>query len=378
MLNQINSLISDLDSQGLEKLISNLNLSGYHQTRNYLDGNVTKLSPLITHGVITIPEIVNSLNSHNPKDCAGFIFQLGWREYFQKIWQNYNPLEELRSCTDKSQSRLDGVPSPILEQTTGIHLIDQELCKLITSGYIHNHSRLWIASLITHFYNSSWRDSAQWMYYHLLDGCPASNFLSWQWVYGSFSKKRYLFNQENLNKFSKTNQIDTLIDCDYSKLSSIKISVSNRIFLNSSLITECQRSLERLSNISKKEIQSSSEILIYSIFTLDRNWQRSSQGLKVLWLDPTFFKNFPISHKRIELIRRLVARIPELKVYYGELSEYDLTNQKVSLKDHPIFKDWKLKKDQDSYLLPEVIVSKDRSYFWYWKQIAKSLSINYP
>ena len=58
----------------------------------------------------------------------------------------------------------------------------------------------------------------KWMYYHLLDGDWASNSLSWQWVVGSNANKKYVFNQANLNKYSKTYQSATYIDSDYSNL----------------------------------------------------------------------------------------------------------------------------------------------------------------
>ncbi len=376
MLRSTSTLLSDLNLSGLADILSRLNLASYHQTRNYLDGAVSGLSPLITHGAITIPDIIDNLEKFPLKDRAGFIFQLGWREYFQKIWQDYNPLEELR---DNYKKKLfSGVPIPIIERNTGLEIIDQELSTLISTGYIHNHSRLWIASLTTHIYQGNWKDSATWMYYHLLDGCPASNFLSWQWVYGSFSSKPYLFNQDNLNKYSKSNQMRTFIDCDYSVIPNLKLSVPMKPFVTESLIDECQLALMSLSTIKKEQIVKSSEILLYSIFTLDANWRSESSGLRVLWLDPKFFYEYPISPKRVEFIQSLINRIPNLSVYYGELLEDDLTHQKVFLKDHPIFKEWKIKKDTDSYILPDVTVSKDRSYFWYWKRIAKQLGINYP
>ncbi len=374
MLSHINTLLSDLDNNGLPSVINKLNLSSYQQTRNYLDGAVTKLSPLITHGVITIPEIIQNLDSHSAKERAGFIFQLGWREYFLKIWQNYNLLEELRTS---NKDLFPGVPVPILEQGTGIDLIDGEIRKLVTNGYIHNHSRLWIASLATHIYQSSWQDSAKWMYYHLLDGCPASNFLSWQWVNGSFSSKAYLFNQENINKYSKTNQTGTVIDCDYSRIAKLNLNVPRKQFINADLVAECQISLKKLSSISKEQLLQAPELLIYSIFTLDSKWQSDSTGLKVLWLNSDFFNEFPISSTRVTLITKLISRIPNLNVYYGDLSEEELVKQKIYLKDHPIFKDWKLKKDPNNYILQQIYPNKDQSYFWYWKRIAMHLGIHF-
>jgi deoxyribodipyrimidine photo-lyase len=69
-------------------------------------------------------------------------------------------------------------------------------------GWLHNHARLWLASYVVHWRRVRWQAGARWFLRHLLDGDPASNNLSWQWVASSFGSKPYIFNRENLERFS--------------------------------------------------------------------------------------------------------------------------------------------------------------------------------
>jgi deoxyribodipyrimidine photo-lyase len=81
-------------------------------------------------------------------------------------------------------------------------VIDNAIRMLYTTGYLHNHARLWVASYIVHLRKVHWRVAADWMYSHLLDGDIASNYLSWQWVAATGSNKPYLFNADTVEKFA--------------------------------------------------------------------------------------------------------------------------------------------------------------------------------
>jgi deoxyribodipyrimidine photo-lyase len=74
--------------------------------------------------------------------------------------------------------------------------------ELVTHGWLHNHARMWMAAYLVHWRRVHWRAGANWFLEHLLDGDPASNHLSWQWVASSFSHKPYFFNRENLERYS--------------------------------------------------------------------------------------------------------------------------------------------------------------------------------
>ena len=98
---------------------------------------------------------------------------------------------------------------------------------LYATGYLHNHTRMWIASYVVHCRKVHWRAGADWLYAHLLDGDLASNHLSWQWVASTFSSKPYLFNAENVAKFAPMraraawDSSGTVIDQSYEALGTL-------------------------------------------------------------------------------------------------------------------------------------------------------------
>ena len=78
--------------------------------------------------------------------------------------------------------------------------MDESVRELVETGYMHNHARMWFASFVIHFRKLGWKAGERFFYRHLLDGDPASNALSWQWVASTFSHRPYLFNRENVQE----------------------------------------------------------------------------------------------------------------------------------------------------------------------------------
>jgi deoxyribodipyrimidine photo-lyase len=191
---------------GLQKLRV-FNAQSYATTRNAVGENsgVSKLSPYIRHGCITLTEakvqVVSQLGvAHSVK----WIQELAWRQFWQllytrdgeKIYENY---EEAKVPLGRDGS----LPCDIAEAQTGLRCMDRSLEQLYTTGYMHNHARMWVASYFIHHRKLDWRVGAQLFYAFLLDGDPASNTLSWQWIASTFSSKPYFFNRENVEKFSR-------------------------------------------------------------------------------------------------------------------------------------------------------------------------------
>ena len=131
------------------------------------------------------------------------MFELAWREYFYNIWQSRSNdiFNDFRTINESTTA---GIPQPIVNGETGLHAVDEQLQLLVKDGYMHNHARMWVASLTCNFANTSWQSGAKWFFYHLLDGDLASNTLSWQWVSGRFNGRRYRFNQQNINSISSS------------------------------------------------------------------------------------------------------------------------------------------------------------------------------
>ena len=177
----------------------------YARSRNAIEGAVTGLSPYITHGLLSLPEVLAGVTAKHSLDVQHkFVFELGWREYFRHVWafQGEGIFESLREGLLPQTSYSALLPADIRQAATGVPVIDMAVRTLYATGYLHNHARMWLASYIVHVRKVDWRIAADWLYGHLLDGDLASNHLSWQWVAGTGSSKPYLFNADNVARYA--------------------------------------------------------------------------------------------------------------------------------------------------------------------------------
>ena len=203
--------------------IATVNPAEYSRNRNALNGAVTQLSPYITHGFISLPEVLEGVRLHHSvRTQDKFVFELGWREYFRHVWQHRGNgiFKSLHEGVLPDEAYADEIPVDILHASTGVAAIDMAIKTLYATGYLHNHARMWLASYMVHLRKVHWRAGADWMYGHLLDGDLASNHLSWQWVAGTGSHKPYLFNAENVSRYAPLawHSAGSVIDTTYEEL----------------------------------------------------------------------------------------------------------------------------------------------------------------
>lgn len=207
---------------GLHARLSAIDIAGYGKTRNHLLGRVTRLSPYITHGFLSIPDLFERLPRLTLADKLAFEF--GWREFFHHVWSREGDriLSDMRPGLPGVRYA-DTLPDDIREGRTGITAIDRAVHQLYATGYLHNHARMWLASYVVHLRKVHWRAGADWLYAHLLDGDLASNHLSWQWVAATFSSKPYLFNAENVARYAPADWhcAGSAIDTSYEALERI-------------------------------------------------------------------------------------------------------------------------------------------------------------
>ena len=188
-------------------LLAAINPTRYSATRNHLDGAVTRLSAYIRHGVLTLDEVRNhALDTvATPKQAEKFIQELGWRDYWQRlyaaspdaIWVDVEPYKTGFFASDYA----DDLPADIAQGTTGVACIDAFITTLLETGYLHNHARMYIAAYVVHWRQIKWQAGARWFLQNLIDGDPASNNLSWQWIASTFANKPYFFNLENVASY---------------------------------------------------------------------------------------------------------------------------------------------------------------------------------
>ena len=197
--------------------------AAYARTRNALDGAVSGLSPYITHGFITLADVLAGVAARHSLDVQHkFVFELGWRAYFRHVWQHRGEaiLQSLRQGPLPDDAYARELPADIRQGCTGVPMVDEAVRTLYTTGTLHNHARMWLASYVVHVRRVHWRGGADWLYGHLLDGDLASNHLSWQWVAGTGSNKPYLFNAENVARYAPASwhSPGSVIDTSYEAL----------------------------------------------------------------------------------------------------------------------------------------------------------------
>ncbi len=359
----------------LEK-IQHINPVLYAKTRNHINGAVTYLSPYISRGVISIQQVQESVlnKGYKPYAIEKFLQELAWREYYQRIWQAKGDL----IWQDLKQTQPDTVHhqmvSPIQDAATGITSIDRQIENLYTTGYLHNHTRMYVASIACNMAKAHWLQPAKWLYYHLLDGDMASNSCSWQWVAGAFASKKYYCNQENINRYTNSHQQNSFLDKSYEEITAMPVPD----------VLKKSHSLE-LSTVLPPTplptIDTTKPTLLYNSYQLDPLWRKEDNANRVLVLEPSHFHQYPVCEKVIRFIIDLSKNITGIQLFCGEVSELQDLYKGSSLsasktfisKEHPAFTHYPGNKDSRDWIYPEVM-GYYGSFFSFWKQCARYLS----
>lgn len=340
----------------------------YAKTRNFINGDVTYLSPYISRGVISVAQIKEAVlqKGYKPYEIEKFLQELAWREYYQRVWQVKK--EELFADLKQPQPDFlhDQIPTAIVNASTGIQVIDDQINTFYSTGYLHNHIRMYLAAMVCNNAKSHWLTPAKWMYYHLLDGDLASNSCSWQWVAGSFSSKKYYCNQENINKYTGTNQLQTFLDDSYERIATMP--VPNAL--------EAITTIDLKTNLPQTEVPilyTSKPTLLYNSYNLDPLWRATENVNRVLLLEPSHFNKYPVSEKVMDFIIALSKSIDGIIIYAGEvdalIKQYEgltISNAFIS-KEHPAFEYYPGIKDSRDWMFPNT-EGYYPSFFGFWKK----------
>ena len=195
----------------LENFIEN-NLGEYSKLRNFDFGpnkrsNTSCLSPYITHGVINETEVIKkSLDKFSFSKNEKFIQEILWRTYWKGwmelrsgVWDDY--LIDLKKIKQEFKNNRDYLNA--IEGNTKIECFNEWVNELKTYNYLHNHTRMWFASIWIFTLELPWQLGAELFMQHLYDGDTASNTLGWRWVAGIQTQgKHYLASEWNIKKFT--------------------------------------------------------------------------------------------------------------------------------------------------------------------------------
>ncbi|PPG60553.1 DNA photolyase [Rathayibacter sp. AY2B7] len=185
--------------------------SAYARDRNHDLGpsrdNVSGLSPYLRHRLVTEREVVAAvLARHRLTAAEKFVQEVFWRTYW-KGWLEQNPDVWRRYRREVADSSAGDPPPGYLDAIggrSGIDAMDAWVSELVETGYLHNHTRMWFASIWIFTLGLPWQLGADFFYRHLLDGDAASNTLSWRWVAGLQTPgKTYLASASNIARYTE-------------------------------------------------------------------------------------------------------------------------------------------------------------------------------
>jgi len=192
----------------LHKFINGDGLRDYTITRNFDfedHDNVSQLSPLIRNRVITEADVIKaSLSKYPYSQIEKFIQEVFWRTYW-KGWleQRAEVWEWYKQDRDELFENLPDAYAAAINGETDIACFNYWVRELVETGYLHNHARMWFASIWIFTLKLPWQLGADFFMANLLDGDAASNTLSWRWVAGLQTKgKTYLARASNIKKFT--------------------------------------------------------------------------------------------------------------------------------------------------------------------------------
>ena len=225
------------------------NLSEYSKLRNFDFGpddrsNISCLSPYITHGVINELEVIDkSLKKFSFAKNEKFIQEVLWRVYWKgwlelrpNVWSDYLvELNNLRNEFKSNQNYLNAI-----EGKTNIECFNQWVKELKENNYLHNHTRMWFASIWIFTLELPWQLGAEFFMQHLYDGDAASNTLGWRWVAGVQTQgKHYLASEWNIKKFTNNRFQNIQLNENASPIFSDKTySIGKKNFLNSEILED--------------------------------------------------------------------------------------------------------------------------------------------
>ena len=194
----------------LDNFISD-KLSFYKSKRNFDFGSykknyVSALSPALSRRILTEKKIITRVsNQFSYAKVEKYVDEICWRTYWKgwlehrpNVWYDY--LSDLSALDDKKNNK--NYSNAVTAQT-GLECFDDWVRDLLEFGYLHNHSRMWFASIWIFYFKLPWQLGAEFFYQNLIDADPASNTLSWRWVAGLQTKgKKYITYQENIDRFT--------------------------------------------------------------------------------------------------------------------------------------------------------------------------------
>ena len=318
-------------AKAIEKLNNFIekNLSEYSKLRNFDFGpdnrtNISCLSPYVTHGIINEKEIIQkSLSKFSFSKNEKFIQEVLWRTYWKgwlelrpNVWSDY--LIELTKIKEEFKNNQNYLCA--VKGKTNIECFNTWVNELKKNNYLHNHTRMWFASIWIFTLELPWQLGAEFFMKYLYDGDAASNTLGWRWVAGVQTQgKHYLASEWNIKKFTNnrfkniklnenappklSEKTYSIIKQDFNNPQNIKdknllIFENNLSFENTNFQNNKFKKIYLISNKNEnRSIKLSDKVLEFkSLLTIDQEKRLKIKSINCEIIDISEIKNFDNSY----------------------------------------------------------------------------------
>ncbi len=318
-------------AKAIEKLNNFIekNLSEYSKLRNFDFGpdnrsNTSCLSPYVTHGIINEKEIIQkSLSKFSFAKNEKFIQEVLWRTYWKgwlelrpNVWSDY--LIELNKIKEEFKDNQNYLCA--VKGKTNIECFNTWVNELKENNYLHNHTRMWFASIWIFTLELPWQLGAEFFMKYLYDGDAASNTLGWRWVAGVQTQgKHYLASEWNIKKFTNnrfkniklnesappklSEKTYSIIKQDFNNPQNIKdknllIFENNLSFENTNFQNNKFKKIYLISNKNEnRSIKLSDEVLKFkSLLTIDQEKRLKIKSVDCEIIDISEIKNIDNSY----------------------------------------------------------------------------------
>jgi deoxyribodipyrimidine photo-lyase len=282
--------------------------------------NISCLSPYITHRLISEYEVTKKVLSKYPyQKVEKFIQEIFWRVYWKgwlelrpKVWTDF--VEDLKDIEKSSEYE------KAINGETNIDCFNDWIKELKENNYLHNHTRMWFASIWIFTLKLPWQKGAEFFLKELYDGDAASNTLSWRWIAGIQTKgKNYIAQNWNINKFTDNRYKDLklnenpqpIIDQREYKISPVKIGdnikksdslvfFENELDLKIFNIDSYKTIYCVLLSNEERQIELGDKVLAYKKNLIKNQIQNSD--LKIEFIEENKFIDISINEKNFDVI----------------------------------------------------------------------------
>lgn len=292
--------------------LSHIDAVAYGRNRNFINGAVTKLSPYLRHGCITLKEAIDAVLTQHGQNAEKLIAEFAYKDFWRQNWYRHGNA----IFSDMEQAKVPigdkDLPNYILQGITGLPCMDEVIRDLMNEGYVHNHARMWFAAFVIHWLKVDWRKAADWFEAHLLDGDKASNHLSWQWIASTYSSKPYYFNKETLARFTGEKHCATcLTGCPFDD------SYEN---LNRNLFANGSARAPKTYPVMMPEKTTVSGYPAVSVYVHDEMLSPTHPVMKLAMpkffiFDELLYDKWPL--KRIQFMADCLSEMPNVEVWLG-------------------------------------------------------------